>query len=167
MARKKVLGAVIGIGALCGLIFAAQEQKDGTRQTEQNVLMHERAAQVEKEIQGKEERQISHVEENAQEEGALLAELRAPGMSYQIAVSEGSTVYDLMAEAQRQSGFTFRGKEFWGLGFFVEEINGVAESSKNKMRWIYYVNGRVSSVGVSQYIVQANDIIEWRYEKEH
>lgn len=98
--------------------------------------------------------------------GLIQATLSAGGQNYEGWLPEGATVYDLMKVVAEQSEFEFRGKDFWGLGFFVEEINGIAQSPKEKMYWIYYVNGEKALVGVSQYVVQINDAISWKYEKE-
>lgn len=94
--------------------------------------------------------------------------LEVPGFSYKISVPEGSTAYDLMVEAASQyDNFSFRGREFSGLGFFVEEINGLSQDQKEGMYWIYYINGQSAPIGVSLYEVKANDVITWKYEQEH
>lgn len=86
---------------------------------------------------------------------------------YQQNVIQGSTVYDLMKELTRNSDFVFSGKEFsGGLGFFVEEINGIRNNREQKNHyWIYSINGQKAKVGVSTNVVQSNDIITWTYEK--
>ncbi len=84
---------------------------------------------------------------------------------YEISVPEGSSVYDVLQTARTQLGITYRGKNFLGLGFFVDEINGQSSNPKEGKYWIYYVNGKEAQVGVSNYIVQPNDVITWKYEK--
>lgn len=63
---------------------------------------------------------------------------------------------------QKESDFSFKGKEYSSLGYFVEEIN------RNKgtpgKYWIYYVNGKEASVGISKYILKNGDIIKWSQE---
>jgi len=99
-------------------------------------------------------------------EGLIHATLLAAGQEHEVWLPEGATAYDLMTIVAENSEFEFRGKNFWGMGFFVEEINGIAQNPKGKMYWIYYINGEKALVGVSQYVIQTNDVIEWKYEKE-
>ncbi len=94
--------------------------------------------------------------------------LEVPGLSYEVFVSEGSTAYDLMVSvASQHNDFSFKGREFSGLGFFVEEINGLSQDQKEGRYWIYYINSQSAPVGVSQYKVKENDVITWKYETEH
>lgn len=98
----------------------------------------------------------------------IKAVLEAPDLAYSVSMPEGSTAYDLMATAAAQhNDFSFKGKEFSGLGFFVEEINGLPQDKEKGFYWIYYINGEKAPVGISQYKLKANDIITWKYEKEH
>jgi len=92
--------------------------------------------------------------------------LEVPGLSYKVFVPEESTVYDLMIATTKQyNNFSFNGREFSGLGFFVEEINGLSQDKKAGMYWIYYINGEKALVGISQYKLKENDVITWNYEK--
>lgn len=84
---------------------------------------------------------------------------------YEISVPENSTVYDLMNALKQRGDIDFQGKNSAGLGFFVEEINGVKNSASNNTYWIYYINGKVAEVGISNYILKPNDVINWKYEK--
>ena len=84
---------------------------------------------------------------------------------YEIAVPENSTVYDLMNSLKQRGDIGFKGQTSTGLGFFVEEINGIKNSANNNTYWIYYINGKTAGVGISNYILKPNDIISWKYEK--
>ena len=95
-------------------------------------------------------------------EVTLLVEEKA----YQMSVPQGSSVYDLMLRARETSDFQFRGKEFPGLGFFIQEINGLEQSPRLGKYWIYSINGRKAEVGISAYTVNTHDIISWKYEDE-
>ncbi|MCP6726461.1 MAG: DUF4430 domain-containing protein [Patescibacteria group bacterium] len=83
---------------------------------------------------------------------------------YEVTIPQGSSVFDVMQTAQDQ-GFTFAGREFSGLGFFVEEIEGKRQNPKERMYWIYYVNGKKAQVGVSLYIIEDNNVITFKYEE--
>jgi len=87
--------------------------------------------------------------------------------SYSTTVPTGASVYDLMQIIRKEYPFTFSGKEYSGLGFFVEEINGVKNNTQEGRYWIYYINDKKAQAGVSNYIVQSNDIINWKYEHEN
>lgn len=84
---------------------------------------------------------------------------------YAIAVPANQTVYDLMAALKQRGDFDFQGKNSRGLGFFVEEINGVRNNPKESTFWIYYINGKGAELGISNYTLKINDIITWKYEK--
>jgi hypothetical protein len=49
-----------------------------------------------------------------------------------------------------------------GLGNFIDEINGI-KGTKGRY-WIYYINNKKASVGVSKYFVKNGDIIKWSQE---
>lgn len=99
-----------------------------------------------------------------QEETAIPVVLSIQGKKYELKVPQQSTVYEAMDLARKTSGLSFQGKDFGGLGFFVEEINGVPQN--HPMYWIFSINGKKSQVGVSQYKLQAGDVILWSYEQE-
>lgn len=101
-----------------------------------------------------------------QQENSITATLAVEGRTYQVSLPEGSSAYDFMVKAQETSNFQFGGKEFPGLGFFIQEINGLEQSPRAGKYWIYYINGRKAEVGISAYTVNDHDIILWRYEDE-
>lgn len=87
------------------------------------------------------------------------------GVEYRTAVKPDSSVYDLMNLLKTENKINFSGKNYSGLGFFIEAINGVKNNSAGK-NWLYYVNGQPAQIGISNYIIKENDIIEWKYEKK-
>ena len=101
-----------------------------------------------------------------EQEQLISVSLMVEGNNYEVKVVPGSSVYDAL-EAAEEQGLSFKGREFPGMGFFVEEINGKAESSRQGMYWIYLVNNKKAEVGVSSYIIQPNDVISWSYEKSY
>jgi hypothetical protein len=54
-------------------------------------------------------------------------------------------------------------QEFSGIGEFVTAIDGVEADSKTNF-WSFYVNGRQSPLGASQYQTKPSDSIEWKLE---
>ena len=82
---------------------------------------------------------------------------------YQTEFTSSTTVYDLMTKLKSEGEVSFSGKEYSGMGFFVDEINGVKNDNLAGKYWIYYVNGQSAQVGISNYVLKPNDLIEWKY----
>lgn len=53
-----------------------------------------------------------------------------------------------------------------GLGYMLESINYQPSDSQKKMYWIYYINNKKATVGISTYTVRSHDLITWKYEPE-
>lgn len=96
----------------------------------------------------------------------IEATLTVEEKTYLVSLPKGSSAYDFMAKAQQTSDLQFRGKEFPGLGFFIQEINGLEQSPRLGKYWIYYINGKKAEVGISAYMVNNHDVILWEYEHE-
>jgi len=73
------------------------------------------------------------------------------------------SVYESMLAYQASGGFTFSGREYVGLGFMLESINGKGPSGGKY--WFLYINGISSPTGASQTTLKAGDRIEWRYKQ--
>jgi len=84
---------------------------------------------------------------------------------YEIFVPKNSTVYGLMNALAARGDIIFSGKNSSGLGFFVDEINGIKNNASGNTYWLYYINDMAASVGISNYVLKADDIISWKYEK--
>ena len=97
-------------------------------------------------------------------ENVLAVVLEVEQLRYEVNISQGSSVLHVMSVAQEQ-GFSFRGRDFSGIGFFVEEIQGKRQNPGDRTYWIYYVNGEKAQVGVSSYIVEDKDVITFTYEE--
>ncbi len=67
----------------------------------------------------------------------------------------------LAAASSSPASFSFKGKTYPDLGFFVEEIGGVPNA--DGYYWTLYVNGTYSTDGASKKAVKAGDAIEWKY----
>lgn len=94
----------------------------------------------------------------------ILTTLTVGDKSYQANIPVRSTAYAAMQELAKTTALTFSGKMYGDLGFFVEEINGVKNDRQKQLYWIYYVNGKKATLGVSSYIIEPNDVIMWKYE---
>lgn len=82
--------------------------------------------------------------------------------TYNAEIPVGSTVYDLMTKISSTTNFRFNAKLFSGLGYFIDEINGIKNTSN--AYWFYYLNGNRASVGISAYTLKPNDVISWKFE---
>ena len=105
-------------------------------------------------------------QESKIQEDLIEATLTVEEKVYQVSLFKGSSAYDLMVRAQETYGLQFKGKEFPGLGFFIQEINDLEQSPRFGKYWIYYINGTRADVGISVYIVNTHDNISWKYENE-
>lgn len=117
----------------------------------------------EKIVQPKKTEQQQNVSAPAEEK--IKAVMLISGSKYATEVKPGNSVYEMMNLLKNENKINFSGKDYASLGFFVEEINGLKNNPAGK-NWLYYVNGRPAQVGVSYYLIKANDIIEWKYENK-
>ncbi len=84
--------------------------------------------------------------------------------SYVPCVASEVTVLAAMQEATKD-GLVFTGREYPGLGFFVESINGTA--AEDGYYWFLYINDESSSLGASGTLARPGDVIEWRYKQSY
>lgn len=85
---------------------------------------------------------------------------------YSVSIPEGISVREMMERASKEHAFSFKGKDYAGLGFFVEEIAGINNDLQKGIYWIYYINGTKANLGVSTYRMKLGDTISWQYESE-
>lgn len=83
--------------------------------------------------------------------------------SVSFTATTSGTVLETMRALAAEGTLSFSGRDFPGLGFFVEEIKG--KKSTDGYYWILLINGVKSDLGASSARVKANDVVEWRYEK--
>ncbi len=93
----------------------------------------------------------------------LSVSLAVGNKVYQTTLPAKITLYGLMEKLSKETDFRFKGKEYKGLGFFVEEINGLKGSGGKY--WVYTVNGQKSDAGVSSYEMRDQDYIKWELKK--
>ena len=91
--------------------------------------------------------------------------LKAGTKTYSAHIEKSESVLDLMRSLVSTSSFTFTGKDYPSLGFFVESIDG--KRNGDGKYWILYVNGKSSDLGASNATIHAGDTVEWRFEKSY
>lgn len=83
---------------------------------------------------------------------------------YPTTFEDGSTVLDVLKTASKKYGFSLKYTNY-SYGAFVEEIDSLANNPANSMYWLYYMNGKLASVGASSMKIKKGDEILWKYEK--
>jgi len=70
-----------------------------------------------------------------------------------------------MVKLREEGKINFKDKTYSGMGKLIKEINGIKNSSEKN--WIYYVNGKKATIGVSNYQIKPGDVVSWKYEKNY
>jgi hypothetical protein len=85
-------------------------------------------------------------------------------IEYKNISTENVTVADFLLECAYKNNFTVE-KDFWSGydSFFIVAINNIHNGEDGKY-WQYYINGNFSDVGCSNYLLDNNDVVEWRFE---
>ena len=82
-------------------------------------------------------------------------------VSLSFPVNQKKTAFDVLAAAENYPCYNFEYKNYTGLGAFITSMCNVENNSSTY--WMFYVNDQLANVGVSNYIVQPNDVIEMKY----
>lgn len=95
--------------------------------------------------------------------------IAGPGVSKrcEVTITDPETANKLMKQASAQCHFSYSGKDYASLGWFVDTIAGLSANKKTGQDWIYYVNDKLANVGVSTYHIQPGDTITWKYEQDY
>lgn len=97
-------------------------------------------------------------------QNTLAVTMQINGQKYPLNLPEKSTAYNAMTQLVTDKKITAVFKEFSGLGYFVDEIDGVKTDKSAGKYWIYYLNDKPAQAGISQYILKNNDSLIWKYE---
>ncbi len=91
----------------------------------------------------------------------------SPGwsMEYKNISTDNVTVADFLLECASKNNFTVE-KDFWSGydSFFIVAINNI-HNGEDGSYWQYYVNGNFADTGCSNYLLDENDVVEWRFER--
>lgn len=83
--------------------------------------------------------------------------------AYHVSLKDGSSIYDAMVKLSKENNdFVFTSKDYSGMGMFIDSINGTPNSFEKN--WIYYVNDKKASIGVSKNLLKNGDIVRWNQE---
>jgi len=76
-------------------------------------------------------------------------------------IIDGSTILDLMDSKSDTGDFSFSGKEFDGLGFFIESINGIENIPEENVYWSILVNDQETNKGASEEVINQGDVVKF------
>lgn len=85
--------------------------------------------------------------------------------AYKLYAPPGTTGLEAMRILASTADFVFTGREYSGMGYFVDSISG--KTAADGHVWIFYMNGVKSGKGISSVTLNEGDVIEWRYEKSY
>lgn len=94
----------------------------------------------------------------------IKAEVIVDSQSYPASLMPESSVYDALFKLNAEKKIQVTFKSYSGLGYFVDEINGVKSDKLRGKYWIYYINGVKAQTGISTYIIKSGDVIIWKFE---
>ncbi len=79
--------------------------------------------------------------------------------------SQGESVFDVLCREMKDNNIHMEFEYTPGFGsYYVKGIGNLYESDCGNMSgWIYKINGKIPSVGCSQYILNHGDVVEWTY----
>ena len=88
--------------------------------------------------------------------------------SGELAVKEGSTVYHLLRDAAKANDITVVGLEKGYVSAMTHDGETLAEFDHGKSSgWLYYVNGELPKVGITDCTLKAGDKVEWLYTSDY
>jgi hypothetical protein len=93
------------------------------------------------------------------------AVLVVDGRTYPVTVVANETLYEAMRALMSSGVLALTGRDYPGLGFFVNSLNG--KENSGGMYWVFYVNGVSATEGASTLVMKPGDRIEWKYEKSY
>jgi len=83
-------------------------------------------------------------------------------VSYQMILSENSTVFSLLEELANRENFKIEFTVYEGMGVLVEDIDEVRNGTDNKY-WQYWVNEKLPMVAADKKEIKEGDKVEWKF----
>ena len=77
--------------------------------------------------------------------------------------NENKTAFDVLLAAQSHPCYNFNYTEIPVYGAYITSICGVSNRFATHTYWMFFVNGKEESLGISSYLVKPNDVVELRY----
>lgn len=95
----------------------------------------------------------------------LSANLKIDLNDFELRFNDGEVLFDVLNRLRLAREIDFGGKEYSGLGFFVERINELKPGKGESL--ILFVNNKKADVGVSGYKLKKGDLIEFKVEDNY
>jgi hypothetical protein len=95
-----------------------------------------------------------------QTENMLSATVVIDKETLPLTFTQGESLYNILLKEKEKNNLSFSGKDYPGMGFFTTDI-GTLQSNKDHYL-MYYINGKEAEVGISSYLPQNGDVIEWK-----
>ena len=163
--KKYIIALVLSAVLFLGFSILFYKPQKETSFVPENKNYQEQTIKPQTEIPLKlnKEKEVIKTEELQDESIGIPASLIIGENKYEVTTKEGSTVFETMEKiAKENKNFSFKYTEHPSLGNFVTEINGVKGSPGEY--WIYYLNDKKATIGVSNLILKSGDIIRWNQE---
>ena len=109
-----------------------------------------------------EERSVEEAIDEEQASEITVTAASAPQRTHVFVADTSGTLESVMQERRTDGLLTYTSRLYPTLGSFIESIGGL--KNEGGSYWMLYINGTLSSTGVSQTKVERGDHIEWRYE---
>ncbi|OGH65084.1 MAG: hypothetical protein A3F93_02455 [Candidatus Magasanikbacteria bacterium RIFCSPLOWO2_12_FULL_34_7] len=87
--------------------------------------------------------------------------------TYVSSAQENTSLYHAMEKLSKNNLITFEAIDYSNIGYFITKLNGIENDNRAGKYWVYYINGESAKIGISNYIINNNDLIEWKYEKSN
>lgn len=85
-------------------------------------------------------------------------------VTYMHVNTKNVTVAEFLFECADHYNFSVQKKYWQGYkSFLIEAIQGIENGEDNRY-WQFYVNGNFADVGCSNYFLNDNDVVMWRFE---
>ncbi|MBT3690599.1 DUF4430 domain-containing protein [bacterium] len=79
-----------------------------------------------------------------------------------LVIDSNKSVLDLLSLVVEENNIEFSLRDYGDLGYLVERIGDMKNGDDNKF-WQFWINGEYSQIGAADYLVQSNDLIEWKF----
>ncbi|PIR68302.1 hypothetical protein COU49_01925 [Candidatus Nomurabacteria bacterium CG10_big_fil_rev_8_21_14_0_10_35_16] len=104
---------------------------------------------------------VSHLVDEADAQTETISIILTFGdKTLNLSFNQGMSLYEIFTQAQEKGEIDFSGRKYPGLGFFVTEIGHLRHGVNDNL--MYFVNGEEAEVGVSSYVPEDGDIINWQ-----
>ena len=87
--------------------------------------------------------------------------------TYVSSAQENTSLYHAMEKLSKNNLITFEAIDYSNIGYFITKLNGIENDNRAGKYWVYYINGESAKISISNYIINNNDLIEWKYEKSN